>query len=258
MAWTRPRYWFPVIGYNYRMTNIAAAIGLAQLERMEWQLERRLEIAALVPGGARATGSDLAAREGLGQARVVDVLHVLDDDAGDRDEVMDALDAAASRRGRSSGRCMSCRRTRGDQAERFPVAERSRGRGINLPTWAGLSREQVDYVCEACCECLALARQGESARLGLVDNVDGTGDDEADLLVTGSNGLIGSEMVEPFPDLGWEVHGVDNNMRADFFGPQGDTRWNQQRLLGELSGVHPSRARHPGPRRRLEAARPRA
>jgi len=50
-------------------------------------------------------------------------------------------------------------------------------------------------------------------------------------LITGSSGLIGSEMVKHFHDLGWEVHGVDNNMRADFFGPQGDTRWNQKRLL---------------------------
>lgn len=50
------------------------------------------------------------------------------------------------------------------------------------------------------------------------------------LLVTGSNGLIGSEMVRHFHALGWEVHGIDNNMRADFFGPQGDTRWNQQEL----------------------------
>jgi CDP-paratose 2-epimerase len=54
------------------------------------------------------------------------------------------------------------------------------------------------------------------------------------LLVTGSNGLIGSEMVEHFHELGWTVHGVDNNMRADFFGPAGDTRWNQQRLQQEL------------------------
>src|SRR5580700_7428802 len=51
------------------------------------------------------------------------------------------------------------------------------------------------------------------------------------LLVTGSSGLIGSEVVEYFCKLGWEVHGVDNNMRADFFGAGGDTRWNQQRLL---------------------------
>lgn len=51
------------------------------------------------------------------------------------------------------------------------------------------------------------------------------------LLVTGSNGLIGSEIVRHFHQLGWKVHGVDNNMRADFFGPQGDTRWNQQDLV---------------------------
>jgi CDP-paratose 2-epimerase len=50
------------------------------------------------------------------------------------------------------------------------------------------------------------------------------------LLVTGSSGLIGSEVVSHFSALGWEVHGVDNNMRADFFGPQGDTRWNQKRI----------------------------
>jgi CDP-paratose 2-epimerase len=50
------------------------------------------------------------------------------------------------------------------------------------------------------------------------------------LLVTGSNGLIGSEVVEYFDGQGWNVHGVDNNMRADFFGEKGDTRWNQRRL----------------------------
>ncbi len=50
------------------------------------------------------------------------------------------------------------------------------------------------------------------------------------ILVTGSNGLIGSEIVTHFDSLGWRVVGVDNNMRADFFGPAGDTRWNQARL----------------------------
>ncbi len=56
------------------------------------------------------------------------------------------------------------------------------------------------------------------------------------LLVTGSNGLIGSEMVGHFHGLGWNVHGVDNNMRAEFFGPQGDTRWNQRRLAEKYPG----------------------
>src|SRR5271170_6430810 len=48
------------------------------------------------------------------------------------------------------------------------------------------------------------------------------------LLVTGSSGLIG-----------FQVYGMDNNQRAVFFGPQGDTRWNQHRLQQELPGfVH--------------------
>lgn len=50
------------------------------------------------------------------------------------------------------------------------------------------------------------------------------------LLVTGSSGLIGGEMVSYFMERGWQVHGVDNNMRADFFGVQGDTSWNRRRL----------------------------
>jgi len=49
-------------------------------------------------------------------------------------------------------------------------------------------------------------------------------------LVTGSSGLIGSEAVAFFDARGWSVHGVDNNMRRDFFGEHGDTTWNLERL----------------------------
>ncbi|MGL4401683.1 MAG: NAD-dependent epimerase/dehydratase family protein [Luteolibacter sp.] len=56
------------------------------------------------------------------------------------------------------------------------------------------------------------------------------------LLVTGSSGLVGSEVCMHFASLGWEIHGVDNNQRAVFFGPQGDTRWNQSRLTRLLGG----------------------
>ena len=54
------------------------------------------------------------------------------------------------------------------------------------------------------------------------------------LLVTGSSGLIGSEVCVHFANNGWEVHGIDNNQRAVFFGPTGDTRWNQRRLEDTL------------------------
>ena len=50
------------------------------------------------------------------------------------------------------------------------------------------------------------------------------------ILVTGSGGLIGSEVVSNFSELGWQVLGIDNNMRMDFFGEGGDTTWNVSRL----------------------------
>jgi CDP-paratose 2-epimerase len=50
------------------------------------------------------------------------------------------------------------------------------------------------------------------------------------VLITGSCGLIGSEVVSFFADKGWYIHGIDNNMRAIFFGAEGDTRWNRARL----------------------------
>ena len=57
------------------------------------------------------------------------------------------------------------------------------------------------------------------------------------VLITGSSGLIGSEVASHFCRQGFAVHGVDNNQRAVFFGPQGDTRWRQQELMA-LAGYH--------------------
>ncbi|HUD82222.1 MAG TPA: NAD-dependent epimerase/dehydratase family protein [Candidatus Saccharimonadales bacterium] len=58
------------------------------------------------------------------------------------------------------------------------------------------------------------------------------------LIVTGSSGLIGSAVAEFFHQRGWEIFGADNNMRADFFGLEGDTSWNLQRLGRELKNFN--------------------
>jgi CDP-paratose 2-epimerase len=59
------------------------------------------------------------------------------------------------------------------------------------------------------------------------------------LLVTGSSGLIGSQVCLFFHGKGFTIHGLDNNQRAAFFGPSGDTRWNQHRLQEAIPGfVH--------------------
>ena len=58
------------------------------------------------------------------------------------------------------------------------------------------------------------------------------------LLVTGSSGLVGSEVCKHFHNLGWGIYGVDNNQRAQFFGEKGDTRWNQKRLETDLENYN--------------------
>src|SRR5215475_4852080 len=58
------------------------------------------------------------------------------------------------------------------------------------------------------------------------------------IFVTGSSGLIGSEVCVYFGERGFEVHGIDNNQRAVFFGPQCDTGWNQRRLERTLAHFH--------------------
>ena len=55
------------------------------------------------------------------------------------------------------------------------------------------------------------------------------------VLITGSSGLIGSEVAVYFHGQNFYVHGLDNNQRSIFFGPQGDTRWRQQGLSKQLT-----------------------
>src|SRR6267378_2448918 len=57
-------------------------------------------------------------------------------------------------------------------------------------------------------------------------------------MVTGSSGLIGSAVSAFLAARGCRVHGIDNNERAVFFGPSGDTRWNQQRLQRTFNDFH--------------------
>ncbi|MEA2426169.1 MAG: CDP-paratose 2-epimerase, partial [Thermoleophilaceae bacterium] len=55
-------------------------------------------------------------------------------------------------------------------------------------------------------------------------------------IVTGSGGLIGSESVRHFASQGYDVIGLENDMRAYFFGPEASTQPMTDRLQGELEG----------------------
>jgi CDP-paratose 2-epimerase len=58
------------------------------------------------------------------------------------------------------------------------------------------------------------------------------------VLITGSCGLIGSEAVKYYDRRADLVVGIDNNMRAEFFGPDGDTEWKRKELQATCSSYH--------------------
>ena len=60
------------------------------------------------------------------------------------------------------------------------------------------------------------------------------------VLVTGSCGLIGSEVSRFFARQGFQIHGIDDNHRAIFFGPEGDTSWVLKRLKEQIPGYRHS------------------
>jgi len=54
------------------------------------------------------------------------------------------------------------------------------------------------------------------------------------ILITGSAGLIGSEAARFFAAKGYHIIGIDNDMRATFFGPEASSKWNLNRLVKDL------------------------
>ena len=58
------------------------------------------------------------------------------------------------------------------------------------------------------------------------------------VLITGSGGLIGSASVDHFKDHFDLVIGLDNDMRAVFFGPDASTRWNVEALQERIAREH--------------------
>jgi perosamine synthetase len=146
------RYWFPTLGYNYRMTNLAAAIGLAQVEKIDWHLQRRHEVAE-------------AYRDLLGDNPMLRfqpempwakhaywmVSVVLDSSVtSTRDEVMEELHdmGIETRPFFYPIHKLPIYQSYADLGS-FPVAEDVAARGLNLPTSALLSKADIKYVSSA-------------------------------------------------------------------------------------------------------------
>ncbi len=149
------RYWFPVLGYNYRMTNIAAAIGLAQMEAIEWHMEQRRRV-------AHEYYRHLAGLDGyLLQVEQPWAKHaywlpsvVLPETCPrSRDEVMSKmLEAGIETRPFFVPMHKLPMYAESTQRRSYPIAEELASRGINLPSYAELKNEEILRICDALIE----------------------------------------------------------------------------------------------------------
>lgn len=139
------RYWHDEIGFNYRMTNICAAIGAAQFERIGPILERKRAIAALYR--EQLAGSGVTFQQPLDGVESSEWLVSMLLPAGtDRDAVMAGLSAEQvdSRPVFYCAHHMPMYR----EEDKFPVAQDIAARGISLPSYPTLTDDDVRRVAD--------------------------------------------------------------------------------------------------------------
>ena len=160
------RYHVTQLGFNYRLTNVAAAIGLAQLERFDWHVERRRANAARYRSHLEGHPALEMARpapwvQSVDWLTSVALARVAEDE---RDRVIAQLDRAGieTRPLFPPVHRQPIYRTRFTSA--LPVAERLSALGLSLPSGAGLSNEQIDRVCDTLLHAVAQAEQATLRR----------------------------------------------------------------------------------------------
>lgn len=145
------RYWFPVVGYNYRMTNIAAAIGLGQIERVEHHLSVRQSIAKAYDERLARFGNKLVLPKVEPWGEHVYWMYTIVLGEGvtrSRDEVM-ALMNEQGIETRPVFYPMHVLPPYEEKGASYPAAEHCAARGINLPTHGMLSEQDIDRVVAA-------------------------------------------------------------------------------------------------------------
>lgn len=140
-------YWHDIVGYNYRMTNICAAIGVAQLEQIRGFLQRKAEIAEIYRAKLEPEGFTMPT-EGAGVKNSYWIVNVLVENSGRRDIIREKLKVEGVETRPVfylvSAMPMYCTLT----TEEFKVAADISSRGISLPSWPGLSNEDVENICD--------------------------------------------------------------------------------------------------------------
>ena len=155
------RYWFPIIGYNYRMTNVAAAIGLAQLEKVDWHVARRREIARQYVQHLSGVHGIVLQPEKPWARNVYWMSSIVlgEELSISRDVVMAKL-AEVGIETRPFFYPMHTLPMYRDlvHGEKFPIADRLAARGINLPSSATLSEKDIVFVCDQLIRILEMSK----------------------------------------------------------------------------------------------------
>jgi perosamine synthetase len=142
------RYWFPVIGYNYRMTNIQAAIGLAQLEQIDRYTAHHRRVADWYAHYLSPLAEAIALPREEAWAKHAYWLYTVvlgPAIAASRDEVMAGL-AEAGIETRPVFYPMHVMEPFFEEGACYPVAERLSAQGLSLPTHIRLTEEDVAYI----------------------------------------------------------------------------------------------------------------
>jgi perosamine synthetase len=142
-------YWHSRVGYNYRLTNVQAAIGLAQLERAERRIEKKRQIAwAYNARLEKVKGLTLPPEADWAKSVYWMYSVLVEEDYGlDRDGLMARL-KKASIDSRPFFYPMHTLPPYEGREERFPVAEELARKGINLPSASTLTEEDIERVCK--------------------------------------------------------------------------------------------------------------
>ncbi len=154
------RYWFPEVGFNYRMTNVAAAIGVAQLERLDVMLAARRRIADRYR--ENLAGDDRlvlpTTRDGCERVEWLYTVRIDGATAPERDALISSMHSEGIE---TRPVFIPLHLMPPDAAgQHLPVAERLGAEGISLPTHLNLTDADIDRVCETLGRCLAVLRSG--------------------------------------------------------------------------------------------------
>jgi perosamine synthetase len=142
------RYWHEEVGFNYRMTNLQAAVGVAQMERIEEFIQRKRQIAGSYRQGLNGIAGITLPPEASGYTNSYWMVSVLIDPPFPLER--DALILALRDQGVDSRPFFHPMDTLPPyRQENFrPVSLSLSRRGLNLPSSPSLTREQVRYICE--------------------------------------------------------------------------------------------------------------